>query len=143
MARCTDSNNHLTLYNNPYIIIIEQEAAAGAHMQRPGRPARAGKPDTGGFYCRKGHNMNEDKIIEQVAADITPADQRPQDQQETMTPRERALTEVLQEVRDELRALKKVNEDLKTVNEKLILKQKVEQRPTDNDLFGVFDRHKY
>ena len=60
-----------------------------------------------------------------------------------MSPRERALTEVLQEVRDELRALKKVNEDLKTVNEKLILKQKVEERPTDNDLFGHFDRHKY
>ena len=113
-------------------------------MQRPGRPARVGKPDTGGFYCGKGQNMNEDvKIYEQEAADVATADQRPQDQRETMTPRERALTEVLQEVRDELAALKKVNEDLKTVNEKLILKQKVEQRPTDNDLFGYFDRHKY
>ena len=84
--------------------------------------------------------------IKTEPAELLPADDlRPQDQEaESMTPRERALTEVLQEVRDELQALKKVNEDLKTVNEKLILKQKVENvRPSDNELFGVFDRYKY
>ena len=87
-----------------------------------------------------------DDINKQITdVDKLPADDpRPPEQPtEEMTPRERALTEVLQEVREELRQLRKVNDDLKTVNEKLILKQKVENTVTDNDLFGGFDRYKY
>lgn len=64
-----------------------------------------------------------------------------QDQAPEISPREQALTDLLEETKQTNAELKQQLHDLKVLNEKLLLQNSAAAVMSDNDLFGAFDKY--
>lgn len=80
--------------------------------------------------------MEEEKTVITEEQTIEPVNDQPE-----ISPREQALTDLLEETKQTNAELKQQLHDLKVLNEKLLLQNSAAAVMSDNDLFGAFDKY--